>query len=227
MIQAAYLALRQSLSAPFRTILLKSIGLALLLLFLFGAGLEWVIARLIDFGNYPNIELVATVIASLGVFAGLIFLVPPVSSLMAGIFLDEIAEETERTYYPQDPAGTPMPLWPSLLLSLRFFFIVILVNLVVLILLFVPGVNVAAYLVGNGYLLGREYFQFAAMRFRSEEEANALRRQNGLTVFAGGVLIALFAAVPVVNLATPIVAAAFMVHVYKRVSKREAGALAG
>lgn len=222
MIQAAWLALRQALSRPFRLILLKSVGLAVLLLVLFGAGLEWTIARLIDFGDHPNIEVVATVIASLGMFAGLIFLVPPVTSLMGGIFLDEVAADVERLHYPADPPGRPMPLGPSIWLSVRFFLVVLLVNLAVLILLFVPGVNIAAYLIGNGYLLGREYFQFAAMRFMSEPEAGALRKRHGITVFLGGVLIALFAGIPVINLATPIVAAAFMVHLRKRLSLREA-----
>lgn len=222
MIQAAWLALRQALSRPFRLILLKSAGLAILLLALFGAGLEWTIAGLIDFGDHPNVAFVATAIASLGVFAGLIFLVPPVTSLMGGIFLDEVAADVERVHYPADPPGRPMPFWPSVRLSARFFLVVLLVNLAVLILLFVPGVNIAAYLIGNGYLLGREYFQFAAMRFMGEREAGALRRRHGVTVFLGGVLIALFAGIPVVNLATPIVAAAFMVHLCRRVSRREA-----
>jgi CysZ protein len=224
MIQAAFLALRQALSRPLRIILLKAIGLALLLLFVFGLGFEWLIARLIQFSN-ENVDLIATVLASLGVVAGLIFLVPPVTSLMAGIFLDEVAEQVEQRHYPQDPPGRAMAILPSLWLSARFFLVVVAVNLVVLALLFVPGVNLAAYLVGNGYLLGREYFSFAALRFRSEADAAALRKRHGLTVFLGGVLIALFAAIPIVNLATPIVAAAFMVHIYKRVSRREGGAV--
>jgi CysZ protein len=221
MIQAAFLALRQSLSAPFRWILLKSIGLAVLLLFLFGVALEWLLARLIEFGNYPNLELIATVLASLGVFAALIFLVPPVTSLIAGIFLDEVAGQVERTYYKQDPPGREMPILPSLWLSLRFFVVVVLVNLVALLLLLVPGVNIAAFLLGNGYLLGREYFSSAAMRFRSEADAAALRKRHGFTVFLAGIGIALFAAIPFVNLATPIVAAAFMVHLHKRISRTD------
>ena len=40
----------------------------------------------------------------------------------------------------------------------------LLVNIVALFLLLIPGVNLIAFYLGNGYLLGREYFELAAMR---------------------------------------------------------------
>ena len=62
--------------------------------------------------------------------------------------------------------GTAVPLVRAAVLSLKFFGIVILGNLLALVLLLVPGVNLVAFFVVNGYLLGREFFEFAAMRFR-------------------------------------------------------------
>ena len=59
--------------------------------------------------------------------------------------------------------------------SAKFFVVVIVGNLIALLLLLVPGVNIAAFFVVNGYLLGREFFEFAAMRHRSPDEAKALR----------------------------------------------------
>ena len=44
----------------------------------------------------------------------------------------------------------------------------------------------------------------------------ALRRRNALTVFIGGLFIAAFVSIPVVNLATPVFAMALMVHLHKR-----------
>lgn len=221
MLQSAWLALQQALSPPFRSVLLKSVGLAVLLLVLFGIGLQALIAYFIDLQN-QSVELIATIIASIGIVVGLVFLVPPVTSLIAGIFLDEIAETVERTYYPQDPPGRAVPLGQSIPASIRFFWVVVLVNLGVLVLLLVPGVNVVVFLVANGYLLGREYFELAAARFRPIEEAKALRRRNATEVFLGGLLIAGFVAIPVVNLLTPLVATAFMVHLQKRIAGREA-----
>jgi uncharacterized protein involved in cysteine biosynthesis len=45
-----------------------------------------------------------------------------------------------------------------------------------------------------------------------------MRKANAAYVFLCGMAIAVFVSIPVVNLATPIFAMAFMVHVHKRMS---------
>ena len=75
----------------------------------------------------------------------------------------------------------------------------------------------------NGYLLGREFFEFAAMRHRPEAEAKMFRRKHSTTIFLAGLVIAAFLAVPVVNLATPLFAAAMMVHLHKMLSAADPG----
>jgi CysZ protein len=105
--------------------------------------------------------------------------------------------------------------------SLKFLGVVVLGNIAALFLLFVPGINLIAFFVINAYLLGREFFEFAAMRYRSESEAKALRSQYGVTVFLAGLVIAGFLAIPIVNLLTPLFAAAMMIHLHKAISQRE------
>jgi len=53
------------------------------------------------------------------------------------------------------------------------------------------------------------------MRFHPPHEAKALRKRNAIVVFLAGLVIAVFVSIPIVNLATPIFAMAFMVHVHK------------
>jgi CysZ protein len=96
---------------------------------------------------------------------------------------------------------------------------VLIVNLIALILLILPGVNVAIFFVANGYLLGREYFELAAMRFCSIDEARALRRANALRVFLAGLVIAGIVIIPILNLITPVFATAFMVRMHKKISR--------
>jgi uncharacterized protein involved in cysteine biosynthesis len=67
-------------------------------------------------------------------------------------------------------------------------------------------------------LLGREYFELAAMRFRPPHEAKAMRKTNAVYIFLAGMVVAVFVSIPVVNLATPIFAMAFMVHIHKKLS---------
>ena len=116
--------------------------------------------------------------AGLGLVFILGFLIAPASAFVAGFFLDELAEIMERESDPPWPIGRPVPSGPSLWLAARFALVAAVVNLLALTFLLVPGVNAVAFLGANAYLLGREYFELAAMRYRSAEEASALRRAN-------------------------------------------------
>jgi CysZ protein len=227
---AAISALRQLFSQEFRSVFFKTLGLTILALIALWFGLkevfDWFALPYIDalLPNAPSwagwFSLIAALLAGLGIAVGLAFLIAPVTALIAGLFLDDIAETVERESYPQEPAGQALPTIRAAILSLKFFGIVVLGNLLALLLLLIPGVNIIAFFVVNGYLLGREYFEFAAMRFRSEDDAKALRRENGGQVFLGGLVIAAFLAVPFLNLLTPLFAASMMVHLHKSASRR-------
>jgi CysZ protein len=225
---AARTAALDLLSPPFRAVFLKTLGLTLLALVALWFGLtslvEWLALPWLQ-TLLPGIPSWAGwlggIIAAIALAFGMALLIAPVTAVVAGLFLDDIAEVVERTDYPGDPTGRAMPALRSLVLSARFLGVVILGNIVALLLLLVPGVNIAAFFIVNGYLLGREFFEFAAMRFRGEEEARALRRHYAGTVFLAGLLIAAFLAVPLLNLLTPLFAAAVMVHLHKAISVRE------
>src|SRR6185503_7040215 len=92
--------------------------------------------------------------------------------------------------------------------------------------LFLAGLGLVILFLANAYLLSREYFLLAAMRFRPPDEAKAMRRAHRTQVFLAGLLIALFVSVPVVSLATPLFAMAMMVHMHKRLSQRRVEYLA-
>jgi len=167
------------------------------------------------------ISFFALMAAGFGLAAVLAFLIGPVSALIAGIFLDDAAESLEETYYPDDPPGTAMPIAEGIVLAIKFTGVVILGNIAALILLLVPGVNLIAFFAVNGYLLGREFFEFAARRFGSDDYARMLRAKHGMTIFGAGLVIAGFMAIPVVNILTPMFGAALMVHLHKAIAGRE------
>ncbi len=223
MLQDVSLALSQVLSAPFRRVLLKCVGLALVFLVIAGFGLDRLLVYLVD-TPYGWLDMAIAVASALGVVAAAIYLMPPVTILVAGIFLDEIAELVEKRYYPEDPPGRPLPALTALRLSGAFFLVVLSVNIVALLLLLLPGINLVAFFLANAYLLSREYFELAAMRYRPGEEARAMRRAHAGHIFAAGLFIAIIVSVPIVNLITPLFGTALMVHTHKRLSRRaEAG----
>lgn len=230
-LDAARTAASQLFTAEFRTVFLKTLGLTLLALIALWFGIrelfDWLAMPWID-ALLPGLPawtgwlgLIAAIVAGIGLALGLALLIAPVTAIVAGLFLDDVAEVVEKTSYPQERPGQPVPALRAIVLAIKFFGIVIAGNLLALLLMFIPIVNIGAFFLVNGYLLGREFFEFAAMRFRSEEDAKDLRRRNAGTVFLAGLVIAAFLAVPILNLLTPLFAAAMMVHLHKSVSASE------
>ena len=232
MFEAATKALSQMFSPPFRRVLLKSIGLALLMIVLVGIGLNRIFSWIaengaawaeVTTGGHTLWQLLAWVLsfaATLGIVTGAVFLMPAVTAFVGSFFVDEIAEEVERTHYPADPPGQALPLWRALAEGLQAALLSIVIYLCALPFLLIAGLGLVIMFLATAYLLGREYFLLAAMRFRPPDEAKALRRAERTSVFLAGMLIALFVSVPVLNLATPLFAMALMVHMHKRLSER-------
>jgi len=73
-------------------------------------------------------------------------------------------------------------------------------------------VNVVGFYAINAYLLGREYFELVVLRHLAPVKARQLWRAHRLQLFVAGLLIAGLLTVPLLNLAAPLLAAAFMVH---------------
>ncbi|TCT12026.1 CysZ protein [Tepidamorphus gemmatus] len=218
MIADALAALSDVVSAPFRRVLLRSLGLTIAVL----VGLWLLLVSVI--GSYLVLpwgwlETLVDWLAGAGLLVGMVFLVAPVTSLVAGLHLDEIAETVETTAFPGDRPGVALPIGQSVVLSLKFSGLVILANLIALVLLLVPGVNLVAFYLANAYLLGREYFELAALRYRSYEDARNLRRANGGRVFLAGLLVALMVSIPIVNLLTPLFATSLMVRLHRRIGR--------
>jgi CysZ protein len=218
MLTLAFRAFAETFSPPLRRILLRSIGLAVLLLIALGVLLDWALTHYIDV-PYAWLATTLAVVAGLGTFVGAIFLIAPVSSVVAALFLDEVAEIVERRDYPADPVGQALPIGQAIWLSARFFVLVVIVNALALLLLLVPGVNAVVFLVANAYLLSREFFELAAMRFRPGADAYAMRRFHAGRIFIAGLPIAVVATIPILNLITPVFGTAYMVHLHKWLSK--------
>jgi CysZ protein len=217
MIEDAVDAFAQIFTPPFRATLLKSLGLTIALLAVIWLGLDRFAGAFIQV-EASWLATILSWIVGLGLVVGLTFLIAPVTSLVASFFLDDISAIVERTIDPEGSQGRPIPAGAAAVFALRFAGLSILVNLIALALLFAPVVNIVAFLAANGYLLGREYFELAAMRFRGPAEARQMRRHFELRIFLAGLIIAGFVAIPLLNLCTPLFATAFMTRLHKRLS---------
>jgi CysZ protein len=234
MFDAAFKALQQLFSPPFRSVLIKSMLLAVLTIILLGVGLYKFLDWLTVSGGLwaesalgPNshgplswVIWIASIASALGVVVGGIFLMPAVTAFVGSFFVDEIADLTEREYYPANPVGQALPLDRSLVEGIKTALIAILIYLIALPFILFAGLGFLILFVAAAWLLSREYFELAAMRFRPPAEAKAFRKANQTTVFAAGLLIAAFVSIPIVNLATPLFGMAMMVHLHKKLSGR-------
>ena len=232
MFEAAFRALAQMTSPPFRRVLLKSMGLALVTIVLVGIGLHrvftwmaqsgatWAEATVGAYSAWGWLVWILSVAATLGIITGAVFLMPAVTAFVGTFFVDEIAEEVERSHYPTEPPGHALPLARALFEGIKTALLAVLVYLCAVPFLLVAGLGLVMMFVATAYLLGREYFLLAAMRFHPSDDAKALRRRHRAYVFVAGMMIAAFVSIPIVNLATPLFATAFMVHIHKRVAER-------
>ena len=236
MIDAALKALAQLFTRPLRAVLIKAIGLSLLLIVIIGIVLNRVFSALATSGAtwaeqtagvaphaaWASLAWVLSIMASLGIITGALFLMPAVTAFVGSFFVDEVAEAVERDNYPAEPPGHALPLLRALLEGVNFTFLALVVYLCALPFIFFAGLGVIILFVANSYLLGRQYFEFAAMRFRPPHEAKAMRKTSASYIFLAGMVIAVFVSIPLVNLATPIFAMAYMVHIHKRISGKRA-----
>jgi CysZ protein len=232
MIDAAVKALSQMFSPPLRSVLLKSVGLALLTIVIIGIGLQRVLSAMAENGAtwaeqtsgfaphsvWAAIAWMLSILAGLGIVTGALFLMPAVTAFVGSFFVDEVAEVVERTHYPADPAGVALPLRRALIEGIKFGLLALVVYLCALPFVLFAGIGFLILFFANAYLLSREYFELAAMRFRPPEEAKMMRKANAGYVFFTGMIIAAFVSVPILNFATPVFAMAFMVHIHKKMS---------
>ena len=149
--------------------------------------------------------------------AWLIF--PAGLGLISGFFLEAVAAAVEARHY-RDPGPARDPsLGEILAVAARFGLLIVAVNLAALplyaVVMWLPPLNLALYTALNGYLLGREYFELVSLRHRDPAETRAAWRQHRNRLWFAGVLVAALSAIPFAGLLMPLVATAFMVHIYQ------------
>src|ERR1700746_1973491 len=114
MLDAAAKALSQILSPPMRSILWRSIGLALVLITVLAIALQRLLSWFATYGEgwaegmlgsgfHAPLNVLAWIVsiaAGLGVVLGGIFLMPAITSLVASLFVDDGADIVEREHDP-------------------------------------------------------------------------------------------------------------------------------
>jgi uncharacterized protein involved in cysteine biosynthesis len=195
------------------------------LLLAFDPSAVWGLSTLIEWsGDYFDWVASAAFVGAMLVATFLMF--PAVVTIVVGLFLDRVADAVEARHYPDLGAARHQPLAETLLSTVKFAVVVVMLNILILplylVLFFLPPANLVLYYLLNGYLVGREFFELAAFRRLGPAKATRLRRAFRSRVLLAGVILTVLMTIPVVNLLAPVLGAAFMVHVVHDLMRRQA-----
>ena len=144
------------------------------------------------------------------------FLFPPVVIAVGGLLLERVVDAVEARHYPDQPLPPGQSVAAAIGGAMRFLGAAIGLNLLCLPFLFFGPVYFVIYYGLNGYLLSREYFEVVATRRLNNVEATRLRKAHQTPLVLIGSAYAFFLTVPILNLITPVVATAAMVHLFER-----------
>lgn len=148
------------------------------------------------------------------------FLMIPVASAITSLFLDDVAQAVEDEHYPHLPVPPAVGWGDALRDTVNFLGVLIGANIVALfVYALLPFFAIFIFYALNGFLLGREYFQVAAMRREGREGARQMRARNRGAIWAAGCLMALPLSIPLVNLLVPVLGAATFTHLYHRLAE--------
>lgn len=222
------LALGQVGDPRFRRVLMLGVALTLALLVAFYAAFLWLI------GDFTSGTLTLPVVGEVTWLGDLLgwasfflvvffsmFLMIPVASAITSLFLEDVADAVEAEHYPDLPPAPRVPFAEGLRETVGFLLLLVGANLVAFLLyVMMPPLAPLIFYGLNGYLLGREYFQIAALRREGRAGAKALRRRHRGQIWLAGCVMAVPLSIPILNLLVPVLGAAMFTHTYHRLAAR-------
>ncbi len=214
-------AFGQLLHPRFVWLLLKTFAVTALILGALYAGGVYGLAEGIEAWTNDYLGRFGDVLTGLVLLIVFVVIYLPVSALVLGLFAEEAVRIVETRHYPATMGRREASLGEAVGMGLRFATALLVLNLLALpFYILLPGINIALFLVLNGYLSGREYFEMVAARHVAGPEITPLRRRFRLRLFLAGIVIAAVLMVPFLNFLAPLFGAALMVHVFQDAGRR-------
>jgi CysZ protein len=221
MIPAFLTALEEIFDPRLRRVLALSVLLAAAVLAALSVGLAFLLHHTSFFAIW-YLDRAVELLGGLAILGLTWLLFPAVATLVLGFFLDGALAAVEARRYPGLRPANRQSFYDGLRGGLRLALLGIALNLLALpAYLLLPGLNLVIFYVLNGWLLGREYFELVALRRLDAGEVRRLWRGHRLRLVAGGAAIAFLLTLPLVNLAAPLIAALFMLHLVERLQTHD------
>ncbi len=203
--------------ALFGVLALSIVGASLLLLAIW-TGVGTVLAQ-VRLSETVWLNRLEHFVIGVGAVFATVALFGAIAAAIAGLLVERVARAVERRYYPGLPPPRPQKLGEQIASAVSFLLAILALNLLLLPLYLVWGANLPIFLGLNGYLLGRQYFELVALRRVDRLTARQLWGTHRMKLLSCGVLIAAFSFVPLADLLTPVLATAFMLHIFQGFSE--------
>ena len=219
LVSAITRTLRQLPSGPMLRPLLLGLVVTALCIVALGATVGSAAAWLVSGLSIPWVgEIGGAADDAVGWLAGLgsmvltvAFAFVPAAVLAIGFFVDPVADAVEARHYPERGAARGRSMATEVSMALRYAGLAIALNIPLLPFYFIfPPLPAAV----NGWLMGRSFFDMAALRRETPARTRELRRQVWFWMVLGGILLAVMTMVPVLNLVSPVFGLAMMTHLY-------------
>lgn len=224
MFSALIRGIRQLSDPATRKVVGLSIGIAILTFLVLFAGIETALRHTSIFQT-GWMETVSDVLGRLAAVVLTWLLFPAAISAVVGLYLDRVTEAVEARHYPGLPKVDDQPFAETLLAAGKFLIILVALNFCLLFLIFTGPLYLVMYYLVNGYLISREFFEMVSIRRLDAGQTRALRKQYQTPLLMIGAIFAFLMTVPIVNLLTPIIATATMVHLFETWRARGDGSL--
>ena len=220
MISSFFKAIGQIPDPDFRSVmgrsLLYAIGIFVLLL-----SFTWWLIVSSRFFSIGWLEWIVDFVGGATAIVVAFLLFPGAIMFVVSLMLEKIARAVEKKHYPFLPPPQPQAMSETVLIGLRYTSFVIALNLLFLPLFFIPVINVFVFIGLNGYLLGREYFELIALRRLEPDGVREIWREHRSQLCIVGMIITSLLMIPVVNWFMPVVAAAYMLHIFERIPYKD------
>ncbi|MFS0773887.1 EI24 domain-containing protein [Sphingomonas sp. 1P08PE] len=219
MLRYLFLSIGQLGDRAVLAVLAKSLAVTLALFGVLGIGLWWAIDAVLARWTGADATALAAVAATLIAIVSLWLLFRAIAVAAVGLFADDIVVAVERRHYPGAlRTARPLPFHRAAAQSLRAAGRVIAVNLLlvpVYVALLVTGVGTGiAFLLVNGWLLGRDLGDMVAVRHLDPAGVKAWRGATRGRRFLLGLGGTVLLAIPFVNLLAPVLGAAMATHLF-------------
>ena len=191
-----------------RRTLLIALGLALVVIVILFPAVDQLI-RFMGSSGYPWMDRAGEALGVIGTAIAAYFLFPIIVAAVMGFFLERVVETVERRHRPGLPTVRDVPLVEVTTSAVRFGLVSLGLNILCLPFYLVPFLNLPVFVALNGYLFGREYLELVLQRRMPTAAVTAMRRAHKSLAWRIGLVTALIAMVPFVNIVAPIIGSAF------------------